>query len=462
MIAWLATQRREVEAFLQHGLWRREEPDGAAARWGRQALQVAVIVTQGAARNHTLLRASALTYFTMLSLIPLLALAIGLVNAFGAGDQVMQIVARQIGAVSPEAGDRILELVRRVDFGSLGAVGGASLFLTTVLALSNVEKALNFIWGVERQRPLARRVPDYLAVLVVAPLLLTVAISLATSLRSETVVTGLLRSPALAPLYELGLQQAPTLLFWGAFAFLYWFLPNTTVRPLPALAGGALAALLFALLQDAYVGFQIGAARANALFGSFAALPILLVWIYFSWAIVLLGAELAFAIQNRGNFRQAREGEEPAPAEREAIGLSLATRMARCFRAGEGGRTAEELADALDIPVRTVRALLRAFEEAGLVAPRGDPKLDGYQLGRAAESISVGALLCALRGSEEAARHRIAGNPALQTLFDDLDAAAGPIFRERTLADLEGPSESPPLRFAPPGAGHVDPSGRGR
>ena len=436
MSSALEQHRLRLQRYLDHDLWQGVETGGALAAFSRRALQVAVIVSQGVARNQTMLRASALTYFTMLSLIPLLALAIGLVEVVGAGDALVRVVAQQIGAVSPEAGDRILEMVRRVDFRSLGAVGAATLFVTTVLALSNVEKALNFIWGVERQRPLVRRFPDYLAVLVVAPLLLTVALSLATSLRSEAFLARVLAHPALARLYELGLHQAPALLFWGAFSFLYWFLPNTTVRPLPALAGGGLAAVLFSILQAGYVAFQVGMARSNALFGSFAALPVLLVWIFFSWAIVLLGAELAFALQNRASFRQAREGEEPEPAEREAIGLALATRMARAFRDGAGGRTAEQLAAELDVPVRTVRSLLGRLEAAGIVAPRGDDKLDGYQLGRAAESIAVAEVLTALRGAPDAALRRVAGDPPLRALFDELETELGPLLRQRSLAAL--------------------------
>jgi membrane protein len=452
MIGALEERRLRLQHYLDHELWQRSGTGGPFERLGRQALQVGVIVAQGLARNNTMLRASALTYFTMLSLIPLLALAIGLVEVFGAGDTLVTLVATQISAVSPEAGSRIDELVRRVDFRSLGALGGVMLFVTTVLALSNVEKALNHIWGVARQRPLVRRFPDYLAVLVVAPLLLTVALSLGASLRSEAFVARLLENPLLEKLFELGLRQTPTLLFWGAFAFLYWFLPNTTVRPIPALAGGALAAVLFTALQAGYVAFQVGVARSNALFGSFAALPVLLVWIFFSWAIVLLGAELAFALQNFTTFRQARVGEEPRPAEREAVGLALAARMARAFRAGLGGLTAEELAGGLDVPVRTVRALLGDLEAAGLVAPRGDDKLDGYQLGRAAESIPVSELLTALRGPADAALRRVSGDPPLCALFEQLDDELGRMLRERTLAALATGAPSPPF----------DPAARGR
>src|SRR5690606_27686264 len=136
LFAVIALEERwlRLQQYLDHGLWQ-AAGGGVPARIGRWLLQIAVIVSQGVARNQTMLRASALTYFTMLSLIPLLALALGLVEAFGSGDALVLLVARQIGAVSPDAGEQILELVRRVDFRSLGAVGAATLFVTTVLAL---------------------------------------------------------------------------------------------------------------------------------------------------------------------------------------------------------------------------------------------------------------------------------------------------------------------------------------
>ena len=441
----VAELRERVERYLEHDIWGRNQRSGAWGRLGRHALQLAVLVAQGVERNQTLLRASALTYFSMLSLIPLLALAIGLVEAFGASRAVIDLVVQQIATVNEQAGQWVGERVQRINFASLGAVGGATLLVTTVLALSSVEKALNQIWGVDKQRPLVRRFPDYLAVLVMAPLLLTVASLLATSLRSEG--EHLLAGPWLAALYH----QAPTVLFWGAFSFLYWFMPNTKVRIGPALAGGALAAVLFSLVQWAYVAFQVGAARASALFGSFAALPILLVWIYFSWAIVLLGAELAFAQQNLASFRRTREGEDPRPAAREAMGVAIASYVARAFREGNGGVTAEHLADALDVPVRTVRGVLAELEAAGLVSPRGDAKLDGYQLARAAESIGVDDVLQALRGSAEEASAQVRSDQPVRALLGDLERAERNALRERTLADL--------VAAAPDAASSVDPRG---
>ena len=430
MTAGVTELRARVERYLERDIWRRDQRGGTWRRFGRHVLQLAVLVAQGVERNQTLLRASALTYFAMLSLIPLLALAIGLVEAFGARQTLIDQIVQQVKTVNVDAGTWVGERIREISFGSLGAVGGATLFVTTVLALSSVEKALNQIWGVEKQRPLVRRFPDYLAVLVVAPLLLAAAISLAPNLKSEG--EHLVARPVLTALYH----QTPTLVYWAAFTFLYWFMPNTKVRVGPASAGGALAAVLFRLVQWAYVAFQVGAARANAVFGGFAALPILLVWIYFSWAIVLLGAELAFAQQNLASFRRSRQGEDPRPAAREAMGVAIAAYVARAFQAGDGGVTAEHLADALDVPVRTVRGVLAELETAGLVAPRGDARLDGYQLARAAESIGVDDVLRALRGSPEEVSTQVRSDKPVRALLADLERGERSALRDRTLADL--------------------------
>jgi membrane protein len=433
----LAGLRARTHRYLERDLWRRPKDagDSAVARAARAALQVAVIVVQGVERDQLLLRASALTYFAMLSLIPILAVAVGLVGAFGASQDLAHAVIARIAAGNPQAADTILDLVGRVKFGSLGAIGGASLFVTTVLALGSVEKAFNSIWGIERERAPVRRFADYLAVLVIAPLLFTVALSVATGLRSETVLARMLEHPGLAQAYELGLRQAPTVLLWLGFAFLYWFLPNTTVRVVPTLLGGFVAAIAFTIAQVAYIGLNVGVSRANAVFGSFAALPLLLGWLYVSWVIVLVGCEVAFAAQNLASFRVARQGEEPRPAAREAFGVAIALRVARCFRIGEGV-TAERLAGDLDVPVRTVRGILAELEAGGVVAVRGTDNDDQYQLGRAAENIPVAQVFEALRGRSGLPGTPHASDLAVRSLVGDVEQGVSAALRERTLADL--------------------------
>lgn len=309
----------------------------------------------------------------------------------------------QFAAGAPDAGVRILEFVERLEFGALGTVGGGLLIFTTLLAVGNVERALNAIWGVTHQRPWVRRVPDYLAVVMISPLLLGVALSLAASVDSQWIVQKARELPWLASLLDLGLSQTPLLLVVAGFAFLYWFLPNTEVRFRSALLGAVVAGILFGIAQRLYVGLSVGAARYDAIFGGFAALPLLMVWVYVSCAITLLGAEVAYAHQTLPLYRREVHGATPGPAAREGIGLSVALVVARAFRDGTPPFDESALSDHLDVPVRTVREIAAALEKAGILAPVADAARQGvWQLGRAADHVRVVDVLDALRGSREA------------------------------------------------------------
>jgi membrane protein len=222
-----------------------------------------------------------------------------------------------------------------------------------------------------------------------------------------------------------------------AFSFLYWFLPNTQVRPLAAILGGVVAGVLVVLAQGLYLGMMVGSARYDALFGSMAALPLLFVWIYLFWAVVLFGAEVAFAYDNLPLYRREVRGRAASPAESEAIGLRIALEVARSFRDGGPVWTADALAEALDVPVRTVRAVLADLEQEGLVAARGAvEKEGGYQLGRPAERIPVTAVVRALRGVRERATGDSGVNAAVAGVLDELEAGAEKGAAGRTLADL--------------------------
>ncbi len=303
--------------FLRHELWEASpEPRTHAAR-ALNALRFSVMIAEGFVRDRLLLRASALAYFTALALIPMIAVAIAIVGAVGVrSGEFASLIVEQIAAGSPEAQTQILKIIDTANFGGLGTIGAAALFLTTVLGLSNVEQALNEIWGVKQQRSWGRRFPDYLAVLVVSPLLLVTSLSLATTLQSQWMVQKLLSVPLFADAYMLGLEQAPTVVMSIAFAFLYWILPNTKVRIASALLGGIVAGVFVLAAQRLYLDLNVGVARYNALFGGFSAIPLLFAWIYLFWAVVLFGAEVAFAHQNLDLYRREVRGRPPGAAER--------------------------------------------------------------------------------------------------------------------------------------------------
>jgi membrane protein len=182
---------------------------------------------------------------------------------------------------------------------------------------------------------------------------------------------------------------------------------------------------------------MVGSARYDALFGGFAALPLLFVWIYLFWAVVLFGAEVAFAYDNLSLYRREVRGRAASPAESEAVGLRIAVEVARAFRDGAPAWTSDGLAEALDVPVRTVRTVLEALDRAGVVAARGAVEEEGgYQLGRPAEGIPVTSVVRALRGVRENPR----GDPDVSVAVDDvlgeLEAGAEKGAAGRSLADL--------------------------
>jgi len=443
-LSWLEWPAR-LRAFLSTKLWE-IEPERRSRLSALRLLQFSIMLGEGFVRDHLLLRASALTYFTVLSVVPLLAVVVAIASGVGFGSTTfVDWVVGTVAAGAPAAEDPIRSLIEGVDFSGSGKLGGGVLFVMTVLAIGNVESTFNHIWGVASGRSWARRFSDYLAVIVVAPLLAGLALSWVTTLRSQWAVSALHDAPGLGFVDELGGVLAPILLLWLTFGFLYWFLPNTRVRMLSATIGGAFSALMIAIAQSLYVDFSVGVARADLFFGGFALVPLLFVWIYVFWAIVLLGAEIAFAHQHFALYRQEVQGDPAGPAEREAIALRIAVAVAERFVSGGQAATAEGLADALHVPVRTVRDVARKLEAAGILATRlGPQQAEAFQLGRPAERIDVLQVMLALRGRRGGA----AGDGAIGALLADVDDAGRDAIAGRTLADLLEPR---------PGDDRVDP-----
>ena len=413
------------------------------------------MVGRGFVRDHLLLRAHSLTFLTVLSLVPLLALAVSVASLFGVQEDLPPILVERIAAGAPAAAEWLVGFVEDFQFGALGTLGGVALVATTVLMIGSIERSLNAIWGVQKQRTWVRRIPDYLAVLVVAPGLLGVAISLGTTLQSQWVVQRMLEVPGFDALLALGLGQAPTFLMVVGFAFVYWFLPNTDVRLMSALVGGLFAGVLFTLAQGVYLDFQVGAARYSTIFGALSVIPLFMVWVYFSWAITLLGAEVAFAYQTLPLYRREIREAGLGSAARESVGLALGLEIARAFRRGAEPPSDDELSEQLDVPVRTVRDLLRRLETAGIVSEVASESYPNtFQLGRPADTIHVADVIEALRGSRTTPR----GDPALakvvEEVFARLDRETAGASGARTLDEMVAAvAAEAPGSVDPPGAG---------
>jgi membrane protein len=240
-------------------------------------------------------------------------------------------------------------------------------------------------------------------------------------------------------MHTWGLLHAPKFILLLGFSFVYWFFPNTQVNARSALLGGALAAVLFTVAQNSYVGLSVGAAKASALYGGFAALPLLFVWLYVCWAIVLLGAEFSFANQNRDHYRQEVQSRTLSAADIETLGLQMAIEIARAFRDDAAVPTAASLANGVGASVRAVREVIDTLEAKGILSQCSLGKQgEGFLLGRPAERIRIIDVLDAIRGPRGEIEAEVAtpSSRVVREMIGDLDQATASYAASHTLADL--------------------------
>ncbi|MCP5067554.1 MAG: YihY family inner membrane protein [bacterium] len=431
----MASLLERVRAFYRDELWSRE-PLPAPLGWLRSVVQLGFLIGEGFVKDHLTLRAYHLTFLTMISIVPLLAIAVAMVDLIGGGPEVVETLLSKFAAVTPEAQEFLLAQVGEFNFRALGGLSGGVVLFTTILQIGGVEKGLNAIWGVHEQRPWVRRIPDYMAVIFVAPILMGIAIPLRTTIESQWLVQRMREVPWIEALLASGLEYAPFLLTLLAFGLLYWFLPNTRVRPRSALLGGAVAAVLFGLAQMAFVATVRGSSRYGAALGALAGVALFMIWVYWSWNVVLFGAEVAYAHQTLNLYRREVRGLAPGAAARETIGLAIAVQCARAFEDGNDPWTADALSDALDVPLRTVREILVELEAENILSECRDDQHGAFQLGRPAEQVRVADVLTALQGE----RHVELGAPEVARRVDEIlsqiDRAAAPTAEGKSLRDL--------------------------
>jgi len=437
----------KLRVFLLHDLWRLDPHELTRGRlFLMRQLQIAAIVVRGFVSDGCMLRASALTYATLLSIVPLLALMFSLIKGFGGQNVLEPLLVKVFTHGSEEVIGAILSYIENTNFRRMGTFGLAILVITVLTLLSNIEKSFNYIWGVKETRSMTRRFADYFSVVLLSPLLIVTALSLTTSLRSQALVQKLMETAVVGEALLLVFNILPYLAVWAAFTFMYLFMPNTRVKFAPALVGGIFGGTLWQLAQWSYVNFQVGVSRYNAIYGTMAALPILIVWLYVSWMIVLLGLELTYAMQNATIIRE-EYGEEPINfASRERVAITVLLLCSESFYANAASWNHARLCEELRLPPRLVRSVLNDLVRLGLLAKVQAPDQDDsvYHPARAPEGIEVHAVLQTLRedGSTQPRNFRMPGREIVSDMEKTLhqaerQALEGLTFRDLVLKKLE-------------------------
>lgn len=313
----------------------------------------------GTSRNNDLLWASALTYTSSLSLVPILALAFSALAGLGGADRVRPLIERYLAVNSPEITNTLMGFVSNTSAKALGEMGGAALLITVILTLGTVEQAFNSIFNVSRGRTWLRKFSDYLSVIFTVPLLIVAAVPVRSHLLH-----------LLPNVPGVGLAVA-TLMIWTSFSFLYVFFPNTRVNLGAAAIGGLVAAILLQTGQWGYVHFQVGAVRYHAIYGGLAAVPILLTWIYIAWSIVLIGAELTAVLQG---IDPTFDIDHRTPGFTRIAALTIVFRAAERMqrRAGAEPCTVHGLANELRVPEMALRPIVERLKHGGIVIEATD------------------------------------------------------------------------------------------
>lgn len=315
--------------------------------WGHQLVRIILISLREFQINHLSLRSGALTYTILLSMVPMLAMSTAVVKGLGGGDQLREVVYKYIETLeqtspievevpgsnsesdtlpSPpgegqsagltahlrSAADQLFDYVDRTSFATLGTFGMLGIFLSVILVLNHIEAAMNTIWRVGAGRSLIRKVTDYLTLMVLMPISINVALAASTILESQALTIHIDQFIPVAWIQFLLLKGVPVFFLSITLYIVYLFFPNTKPKALPTLIGAVLAGTLWFITQNIYIGLQIGVAKYNAIYGSFATVPLFLVWIYFGWLFVLLGAQVAYAIEKNHRYQLVPRNNTPS------------------------------------------------------------------------------------------------------------------------------------------------------
>jgi len=334
-----------------------------------QQYRLLFYTARGLLEHGTIVRSAALTFYTLMSLVPIVAVVFAVVKGFGLADGLVENLYA-LFPQNPEIVDYIVtfaeKALARTQGGVVAAVALVMLFWAVIRVFGSIESAFNNIWEVKVERSLTRQYTDYIAVVMIVPVLWIVANAVGSYAQQMLGFDG-------SWYFTLLSHLASMVIIWIMFTILYIIIPNTKVKFRSALMAGIVAGTLFLLFQWGYLYIQRWMTSYNAIYGSFAALPLLLIWLQTSWQILLFGGELSFAYQNIARFGEERESLLISYDQRRKILLAVMLTVVRHFR-GQGGATpADEIRAQLDLPTRIVNDILYQLVQAGqlIAVPSG-------------------------------------------------------------------------------------------
>ena len=398
-------------------------------------------------RGDITLRAMGLVYTSLLAIIPLLAFAFAILKIFGARHDLEPVVHEFFrpmgGAVADELSKRVVEFAQKVSTRVAGVVGLAFLAYTLFGTIKKVEDSFNFVWHVDQPRGLARRIAEYLILIIIGPLLLVGFLGLSQAALDNTAMQEVAK---LRFLRHLGIHLAPYAMVTAFFTGAYMLIPNTRVQWRPALIGALVAGVLWAATGRVFTEFVVYSIRLQVIYAGFAFIVAALLWTYFGWLILLAGAQLSFYIQNPKYLRFGLWELRLSNVETEQLGLKMMYLVARSNLSGETRWTESKLAAELGLPGIAMTRLVTAFQQAGLLTiTETDELVPSRDIGR----ITVCEILDAARNQRSGQiTPRSIAIPSVDRLIASIEEARRARCGNLTLRDLIEEAPRPSLTLA--------------
>jgi len=364
----------QIGEFLRTDIWRihRKELNSVKGIL-LYVVRIFVLTFRNFENDNCTLRASALTFYTFLSIVPVLALAFGISKGFGFEPMLERFLIEQF-LFQQESLTTIIsfaqDLLEKTKGGVIAGVGVAILFWTVIKVLTHIEMSLNEIWKVKKNRTMGRKFNDYFAFILICPglIILHSSLSLFITVQVESIIQKVELIGMFSPVIFSLLKILPYALIWIILTYIYKSIPFTDVKILSAVVAGVFAGTIFQLAQWAYLYFQVGVAQYNAIYGSFAAIPLFLVWLQVSWLIVLFGAEFSYALENVDKYEFEPDIKNLSYSQKKLLYLAIARLLTKNFAEEKPALSEKQISKHIGIPVLFVQHTLHEMIEAGIVS----------------------------------------------------------------------------------------------
>ncbi|MBT8100632.1 MAG: YihY family inner membrane protein [Gammaproteobacteria bacterium] len=383
------------------------------------------------------LRAMSLVYTTLLSIVPLLAFSFSVLKGLGVHQDLparLSGLLQPLGEKGVEYTNKLISVVESVNGKALAGIGLAFFLYTVISMVQKTEESFNYVWYVSKPRSLARRLAEYLSVLLVGPLFIAIAIGMIGVLTSGSLYDYVVNNSFFGPIVETLGSLVPYIIVCSVFTFMYMFMPNTKVNLSAALVGGIAGGILWATTSVLFAAVVVDSTKNNAIYAGLAIPISALIWLYLNWLILLVGSQLAFYFQNPAYLRVGRRDPQLSNSMRERLALNIMLAVGQEFRHPSGGINIDALSSQLKVPGLTLSPIVSGLEKAGLLTVTEKEKL---QPGREMTRISLAEILRVVRVIGETGSYRgPKWSPQIASLGEQLDGAIENIVGEKSLAEL--------------------------